>query len=137
MEVPGTFKGLAMQGIPVGPLPEPIASLVRTHAEQQSLTVDAGLGNSPEKVIKAMLHDPMNKFVEDDDRIEDLAWNMLYHEREWLPREWQEWIPKKEDIARRRHWVDEKELAGRDNARVCKYPVDPKVKAKAFFARPL
>nr|MDO8109727.1 hypothetical protein [Candidatus Sigynarchaeota archaeon] len=72
------------------------------------------------------------QFIEDDDRIEDLTWNMLYHEREWLPKEWQDWIPNKEDLSKRKHWVDASELKGRDNARTCKYPADSKVRPKAF-----
>ena len=133
VEVPGQFKDGKMEGTDVGRLPDAIADLVCPHAEQQFLTVDAGLGNDPDLVIKAMLHDPMCKFVDDDDRIEDLAWNMLYHEQKWLPPEWKEWIPTKEDLAKRKHWVDEKELKGKTNARTCKYPVDQHVKNKAYL----
>ncbi|HME55241.1 MAG TPA: hypothetical protein VKM55_23740 [Candidatus Lokiarchaeia archaeon] len=133
VEIPGYFKDGKMEGIEVGSLPDAIADLVRPHAEQQFLTVDAGLGNDPDLVIKAMLHDPMCKFIEDDDRIEDLTWNMLYHEQKWLPPEWKEWIPKREELMTRKHWVDEKELKGKGNARVCKYPINDHVKKKAYL----
>jgi alpha-galactosidase len=132
VEIPGFFKDGKLLGVDVGVMPEAIADLVRPHAEQQFLTVDAGLGNDPGLVIKAMQHDPMCKFIDDEDRIEDLTWNMLYHEQKWLPPEWQEWIPKKEDLVERKHWVDEKELVGKDNARKNKYPVDLAVQQKVI-----
>ncbi|HME55240.1 MAG TPA: hypothetical protein VKM55_23735 [Candidatus Lokiarchaeia archaeon] len=133
VEIPGHFKDGVLLGVNTAPLPDVIADFVRPHAEQQFLTVDAGLGNDPDLVIKAMLHEPMCKFIEDDDRIEDLTWNMLYHEQKWLPPEWKEWIPKKEELMTRKHWVDETELVGKKNAGKNKYAVDPSVKQKAFI----
>nr|MDO8088089.1 hypothetical protein [Candidatus Sigynarchaeum springense] len=132
VEIPGYFKDGKMIGVKVGPLPEVVANFVRPHAEQQFLTVDAALGNSPELVVKAMLHDPMNRFIEDDDAIEDLTYSMLYHEQEWLPPEWKEWIPKREDLLKRRRYVEASDIKGVSKARQIKYPVDPKIEAKAF-----
>ncbi|MEX2683920.1 MAG: hypothetical protein Q6373_020280 [Candidatus Sigynarchaeota archaeon] len=132
VEIPGYFKDGKMVGVKVGPLPEVVANFVRPHAEQQFLTVDAALGNSPELVVKAMLHDPMNRFIEDDDAIEDLTYSMLYHEQEWLPPEWKEWIPKKEDLLKRKRYVDASDIKGVSRARKIKYPIDPRLEAKAF-----
>nr|MDO8109726.1 hypothetical protein [Candidatus Sigynarchaeota archaeon] len=133
VEIPGHFKDGKMVGERMIDFPNEIADLVRVHAEQQFLTVDAALGNSPENVIKAMKHDPMCQFIEDDDRIEDLTWNMLYYEQKWLPPEWKDWIPSIEELKRRKHWVDEKELKGKKQARINKYPVDARIKSKAFM----
>ncbi len=133
VEVPGFFKDGKMVGVSMGPLPGPIADLVRPHAEQQSLTVDAAEGNDPDLVIKAMLHDPMNKFIEDEDRIVDLTWHMLYHEQQWLPTAWKEWMPSKDDLAKRKYHVDEKEIKNRKVARQNKYPVNESLRSKAIF----
>ncbi|NMC03957.1 MAG: hypothetical protein GYA24_02035, partial [Candidatus Lokiarchaeota archaeon] len=132
VEIPGYFKDGKMAGVKVGSLPGDIADLVRPHAEQQFLTVDAALGNKPELIVKAMLHDPMNKFIEDDDAIEDLTYSMLFHEQAWLPPEWKEWIPTAEDLAKRKRHVEWNDIKTVSRARQVKYPVDPRIEAKAF-----
>nr|MDO8110196.1 hypothetical protein [Candidatus Sigynarchaeota archaeon] len=54
VEIPGHFEDGKMVGEKVGQLPEEIARIVRPHAEQQFLTVDAALSNDSGKIIKAM-----------------------------------------------------------------------------------
>lgn len=136
IEVPGYFKDRCMHGVSLGPMPAGVAALVKPHAEQQFLTVDAAEGNSPELVIKAALHDPMCKFVGDDDRVEDMVWSMLHFEKAWLPAEWAEWIPSLDDLKRRKRFVEPRELASKKVARQVKYPVDPAVRSKAWFPAP-
>jgi alpha-galactosidase len=133
VEIPGFFSDGKMVGVDVGPLPDEIADLVRPHAEQQFLTVDAALASDPQKIVDAMLHDPMNKLVDDDERIEDLTWNMLHYEQEWLPASWKEFIPSLDDLKKRKHFVEPKEIKRRSVARVVKYPVADAVKKKAII----
>jgi hypothetical protein len=111
-----------------------VADLVRPHAEQHRLTVDAALGNDIDKVIKAMQHDPMNKWIEDPERIEYLTRMMLYYEQQWLPEKWQEWIPKREELEKSRFWIAPKELQkfGRKH-RQKKHLLTENLRSKAYF----
>jgi alpha-galactosidase len=94
VEVSGQFKEGVMTPIKTIHLPHAVAELIKPHAIQQRLTVDAALGNKYELVLKAMLHEPMCSFIEDDDKIEYITKLMLYYEQKWLPSSWKEWIPK-------------------------------------------
>ncbi|MBD3351797.1 MAG: hypothetical protein GF364_09960, partial [Candidatus Lokiarchaeota archaeon] len=93
VEVPATFKNGIITPAKTIHLPKTVADLVRPHAEQHRMTVNAALGNDLDLVVKAMLHDPMANWIEDDDRLEYLTKLMLFYEQKWLPEEWQEWIP--------------------------------------------
>ncbi|MBD3188572.1 hypothetical protein GF325_17205 [Candidatus Bathyarchaeota archaeon] len=133
VEVPGMFKDGKMVGTKVGDLPGKIADFVRVHAEQQFLTVDAAMAGDPDAIVKAMLHDPMNRFVEDEQRIEDLTFNMLHYEQEWLPGSWKEFIPTIEELKERKYHVLPEELAGKKTARRNKYPLPESLKEKAWL----
>lgn len=52
--------------------------------------MDAALGNDIELVYKAMVHDPMCKWIEDEEMIEHLTNMMLYYQQQWLPEEWRD-----------------------------------------------
>ena len=132
IEIPGMFKnGKMIPAIKSFSLPNNVADLVRPHAEQTKYTVDAALGNSFELCVKAMKHDPMTNWIEDEDAIEGLTKLMLYYEQKWLPEEWQEWIPKKAELEKSKYWVSEKEL--RKNIFAVKYLPKPELRKKAFF----
>ncbi|MHA1698453.1 MAG: family 4 glycosyl hydrolase [Promethearchaeota archaeon] len=138
VEVPAFFKNGKIMPVKTIHLPRNIADLVRPHAEQQKLTVDAALGDSLDLVIKAMLHDPMCAWIEDDDRIEYLTKIMLYHERKWMPEKWRSWIPKKDELQESKWWVSEKDLSLKNkNYLKKKFPVDQRLKSKAFFWKDL
>lgn len=134
VEVPGYFKDGKIHPIHTIHLPGDIAALVRPHAKQQRYTVDAALGNDIDLVIKAMQHDPMANWIEDDDKLEYLTKLMLYYEQKWLPEAWQEWIPKKSELENHKWWVSERDLT-RDNKQYLKimFPPDETLKKKAFF----
>ena len=68
VEVPAHFENGQITPNGTVTLPDEVADLVRPHAEQARYTVDAALGNDPELVIKAMQHDPMSRWIEDDDK---------------------------------------------------------------------
>jgi alpha-galactosidase/6-phospho-beta-glucosidase family protein len=110
VEIPAIFKNGKITPISTINLDSKVAELLRPHAEQHRLTVDAALGNDIDLVIKAMQHDPMNQWIEDADRIEYLTKMMLWYEQQWLPEEWQEWIPKLDDLKESRWWISPKEL---------------------------
>ncbi len=134
VEIPGYFKDQKILPIHTIHLPDNIADLVRPHAEQQRLTVNASLGNDLDSVVKAMLHDPMANWIEDDDKLEYLTKLMLYYQQEWLPEEWQEWIPQKQDLEEHKWWVSKKDLAKDNDAyKKVMFPPDPSLEKKAFF----
>jgi hypothetical protein len=111
-----------------------IANMLRPHCDQQRLTVDAALGNSYDLVLKAVLHDPMCAWIEDEDKIEALTKLMLYYQQEWLPVAWKEWIPRKEDLESSRYWVTPNEILKEDKSYLqVKYPIKPELRQKAFF----
>ena len=59
---------------------------------------------------------------------------MLYYQQKWLPEEWNDWIPKKEELETHTWWVSEKDLAKDGDAYLkVLYPPDDSLKSKAFF----
>jgi len=136
VEVPGYFKDGEICPLKKIHIPKKVASYLRPHCEQQSLTVKAALGSDPDLVMKAMLHDPMNRWIEDDEKIEYLTKLMLFYEQKWLPKEWKEWIPKKEELKESKYWVSPAELSTEGNAfLVKKFLPRENLQSKAFFWR--
>ena len=137
VEIPGYFKNGEMRPLKKIHVPKKVAGYLVPHCDQQLLTVNAALGNNPDLVIKAMLHDPMNKWIEDDEKIEYLTKLMLFYEQAWLPKQWKEWIPKKEELKKSNYWVSLVELSNRGNAYlVKKFPPRKELQSKAFFWEP-
>jgi alpha-galactosidase len=131
VEIPGRFKdGKMIPAVEPFELPAQVAELVRPHAEQTKYTVDAALGNSLELCVKAMQHDPMCRWIEDNEKIEALTKLMLYYEQKWLPESWKEWIPTKAELEKSKYWVAEKELK---NINKVKFAPKAELKSKAFF----
>lgn len=136
VEVPGYFRDGEMRPLKKIHVPKKVAEYLAPHCKQQPLTVRAALGNDPDLVIKAMLHDPMNNWIEDDEKIEYLTRLMLFYEQEWLPKEWKEWIPKKEELKKSECWVSLSALSTNGNAfLVKKFPPRKDLRSKAFFWR--
>lgn len=134
VECPGTFINGQITPVEGITLPDKIADLVRPHAEQTRLTVDAALGNDPELVIKAMLHDPMANWIEDDEKLEYLTKLMLFYQQEWLPDQWKEWIPSENELMEHKWWVSPADLARRGKKYLeVTFPPDESLKEKAFF----
>ena len=134
VEVPGYFKEGDILPIKTIHLPEEVVNLVKPHAEQHRYTVDAALGNDIDLVIKAMLHDSMANWIEDDEKLEELAKLMLYYEQEWLPPEWKEWIPSKSELKKSKYWVSERDIAKKPfNFRKVKFPPDENLRSKAYI----
>ena len=134
VETAATFTNGVIQPVGTVHLPKEVADLVRPHAEQARLTVNAGLGNSLDLVVKAMLHDPMCKWIEDDDKIEYLTKLMLYYQKEWLPESWKEWIPKEKELKQSKWWVSPNDLVKKGKIYLqTKFPPKESLKDKAFF----
>ena len=129
VEVPGFFDEGRMRGVHVGSLPNGIADIVRVHAQNQRLIVDAALKGDRDILLKALLNDPMCSFIEDPDAVEDMMDLMLYYQRRWLRRF--EDIPSEEELKRRR-WVDPAELATKEEALKVKFPPKKELKVKAW-----
>jgi alpha-galactosidase len=134
VEVPAIFKDGKITPIGTMNMAPEIAELVRPHAEQHRYTVNAALGNDLDTVKKAMRHDPMAAFIEDDEKLDALTELMLYYEQEWLPPAWKEWIPKKADLEKSKYWVSPTDIVknGKQYLKV-KFPPNPELKKKAFF----
>jgi alpha-galactosidase/6-phospho-beta-glucosidase family protein len=134
VEVAALYKNGKITPVSTVNLDSKVADLLRPHAEQHRLTVDAALGDDLDLVIKAMQHDPMNQWIEDPDRIEYLTKIMLYYQQPWLPKEWQEWIPRESELRKSRWWVSPKDLQkfGRIYKRK-KFHLIESLKTKAYF----
>ncbi len=134
VEIPAIYKNGRITPISTINLDSKIAELLKPHAEQHRLTVNAALGNNIDLIIKAMQHDPMNQWIEDRDRIDYLTKLMLYYQQKWLPDEWKEWIPQKEELKKSRWWISPLELRkfGRKN-RQKKFFLTENLRAKAYF----
>lgn len=134
VEVPGYFRDQKVRPVKSINLPQEVADLVYPHAEQTKLTVDAALGNDLDLVIKAMKHDPMAQWIEDEEKLEYLTKLMLYYQQQWLPNEWQEWIPTKDELKKSKWWVSSNDLSKWGfNYKKVKFPPDENLKEKAFF----
>jgi alpha-galactosidase len=59
VEAPGIAENGQVGGLPVGPLPGPIASVVAREVEIQKLVVDAAVSGSREMALQALLIDPV------------------------------------------------------------------------------
>ncbi len=134
VEVPGHFKNGIITPIKKINLSSEIADLVRPHAEQQRLTVNASLGNSMDLCIKAMQHDTMANWIEDDEKLEYLTKLMLYYQKQWLPESWKEWIPSENELKESKWWISPEELSlkGKNYLKI-KFAPDEKLKKKAYF----
>jgi alpha-galactosidase/6-phospho-beta-glucosidase family protein len=134
IEVPGYFEDGVLHPLKKIHVPKKVADYLNPHCEQQGLTVKAALGNDPDLIFKAMLHDPMNRWIEDEQAIKSLTKLMLFYEQNWLPKEWKEWIPKKEELKESKYWVSPGELSTKGNAfLVKKFLPRSELKSKAFF----
>jgi len=131
VEVPCYFKNGKIFASKVESLPKKINDIVKIHAQNQQLVVDAGLSGDPKVLLKALLADPMCQFIEDEDKIEAMMWNMLYYQRKWLP-EFSESIPSIKDLRTSKYFIDIIELKTKELARLEKFVVNQNLKKNAW-----
>ncbi len=82
VEVPGVVEKGKVGGLPVGPLPGPIASMAAREVEIQELVVDAAVSGSRELALQALLIDPV---VHSARAAEAFLDEVLFVHRPYLP----------------------------------------------------
>src|SRR5262245_1026358 len=85
VEVPGLISAGVAQGLPVGPLPEAVAALVRHEISIQELAVEAAVLGSRQLALQALLLDPIVNSATAAERFVD---DVLREHREHLSRFW-------------------------------------------------
>jgi len=73
VEVPGLIDGRGVHGIPVGALPDGIASILNARVRQQELTIEAALSGDRTLALQALLADPLIPSVEAAESMLDQA----------------------------------------------------------------
>ena len=85
IELPGLLSARGATGIPVGPLPEGIAELLRREITVSHLTVDAVVEGDRKLALQALLLDPV---IRDLDTGQNVLDDYLSTYREYLPSFW-------------------------------------------------
>lgn len=85
IELPGLLNARGVTGIPVGPLPEGIAELLRREITISHLTVDAVVKGDRQLALQALLLDPV---IRDLDTGQKVLEDYLATYREYLPSFW-------------------------------------------------
>jgi alpha-galactosidase len=85
VEVPGLVSGAGVQGVGVGPLPEPIAELCRREVTVTRLCVDAAVHGDRQAALQCLLLDPV---VTDLDVAQQILDDYVETYREHLPQFW-------------------------------------------------
>ncbi len=131
VEVPCYFHDGELCPSKIGALPKVVNDMVKIHAENQQLVVNAALSSKPEDVLKALLADPMCQLIEDEEKIEAMMWNMLYFQQKWLPN-FKESVPSTNELKKLKYFVDKTELDSKLSARKEKFELDQRLGAKAW-----
>ena len=82
VEAPAVIDGAGVHGVPVGPLPEPIAAMCRTQIAVMDRAVEAGVHGDRGAALQALLLDPV---VESVAQAEALLDELLEVHRDLLP----------------------------------------------------
>ncbi len=85
VEGPGLVSGAGVQGVGVGPLPEPIAELCRREITVGQLCVDAAVSGDRQAALQCLLLDPL---ITDMDVAQQILDDYLETYREYLPQFW-------------------------------------------------
>ena len=85
VEVPGLVSGAGVQGVAVGPLPEPIAELCRREITVVRLCVDAAIHGDRQAALQCLLLDPV---ITDLDVAQQILDDYLETYRDYLPQFW-------------------------------------------------
>ena len=85
VETPGLVGGMGVQGVSVGPLPEPIAELCRRELYLARLCVDAAIHGDRQAALQCLLLDPV---ITDMDVAQQILDDYLETYRGYLPQFW-------------------------------------------------
>jgi len=86
VETPVVVDGAGVHAVQVGPLPEPIAELLRRETTVAQLGVEAALTGDRQQALQCLLLDP---FVHDIEQARQILEDYLATYREYLPQFWQ------------------------------------------------
>ena len=131
VEIPCYFKENRIQPVKVGALPLRINDLVKIHAQNQQLIVNSAISGKIEDLLKVLLNDPMCQFIQDDEKIENMMYNMLYYERKWLSL-YSESILSYNELKNKKFYIEKQELSNFENAILEKYYPDETLKKKSY-----
>jgi len=84
VETLGVINRLGFAPLSVGPLPEPIAGLVRRHAVNQELIVEAGMEGDLDKAFEVLINDPLCGHLSVPE-IKQMGRRLLKATRRYLP----------------------------------------------------
>ena len=112
-------------------IPQKIVDMVTPHTLNTKKYVQAATSGDPERLLDALLSEPSVQFLNDKDLTENLMWNMLYYESEWLPA-FKEVIPNDNDFSRLVYQVTRKELTPR-NSKSVKWPPQRTLRKSSYF----
>ena len=84
LETLGVINTLGFTPLSVGPLPEPIADMVRRHVVNQELIVEAGMTGDREKAFAALINDPLCSHLSVP-QIREMGERLLKATRDYLP----------------------------------------------------
>jgi alpha-galactosidase len=85
VEVTSLVDGYGVRPVHVGPLPAPLAALLRSHIIAQQLTAEAGLYGNEHAARQAFIHDPQAQARLSLDEIERLRGELFAAHRNHLP----------------------------------------------------
>lgn len=85
VEVPCVVDGNGIQPCHVGALPSVLAALNRTHVNVHQLAVEGSLEGDREKIVHAMMLDPLTATVCTLPQIRAMAEELFQAHKEWLP----------------------------------------------------
>jgi len=131
VEIPGYFKDNKIQAVRVGALPPRINDLVKIHAQNQQLIVNAAISGKIEDLLKTLLNDPMCQYIQDNEKIENMMYNILYYEKKWLPL-YSESIPSYNELKSMEFYVEKQELSNFKNAKLEKYYPEESLKHSSW-----
>jgi len=85
IEVPALVDAAGIHPLNVGSLPGELAGITTDRAYAFELAIDAAMSRDRDLLLRSLLADG---YVDSTSKAEELANDMLRHEREWLPDDW-------------------------------------------------
>lgn len=86
IETPGLISGMGAVGLPVGPVPEPIAELLRREITRVRLSVDAAANGDRQAALQCLLLDPA---ITDIETAKEILDDYLWTYKQYLPQFWE------------------------------------------------
>jgi alpha-galactosidase len=135
IEIPGYFKDGKIVGVKMGALPNKVAERVRPFCDIYNLAAEAAIKGDRDMILKALTNlDPMAKFIEDNEKVEQMVDLMLYYQQSWLPAFKDAGvIPSWDQLKARKYVVEKSDLFPYDKAVLVKYQPSKDLISKAII----